>query len=503
MNRMCASLCALLLVIAGGVFAQSPQGVGGRVEAKMIGDHLLIRVALQTEVFYKDTHVIVDYDSDKTFEIFQNIFNAVGFGEHEQSLKVLADDFRFEIPRDQVLPSAESTSTMAILTSRYSRELEDIDVAALIGAPHLGNLALRLDIAAGELEFSPAGSVDPSAFVQGYETVVSGLRTVEGRVLIPATLGEQSNGFMRFETAGYHTSIRPDVVERAGWPKPLQGIYFGQKRPGEYDISDMVALFPRDLGEDAPSDLVMRSGLGLWSGYRLLLDPSHGLLGLTQQVDSNFSQADHDFYVAALAQNRGALKTYLAEHSESRNVIEAAELLYELGLAEGATTEEQMEAAQIRLSQTLTRLKADYLGGVASELYFSEQRDRHSELIVALCQELLTHVDRSANPVIRQSAQLMLGDRYLDAGDAMQAWKYFLSAAFSGHPDNEGLVRHELGRVYEALGRHRRAYSNFARAADEFTPAPPSIKESAREALVRLAPLLADDDPLLEEAAES
>ena len=497
------ALLLALFLYAGNAIAQTAQGVGGNVEAKMIGDHLLIRVALQTEVFYKDTHVIVDYASDKPFEIFQNIFNAVGFGENETSLKVLGDDFRLDIPRGQVLPSAESTLTMGYLTSRYSKELEDIDVAALIGAPMLDSLALQLDIEAGELSLMLAGSTEPSAFIQGYQSVVSGVRQVDGQILIPVTHGKQPTAFMSFETAGYHTSIRPEAAEPAGWPEPLRGLYFGQQAPGDLEISEMAALFPRDLGEETPDDLFVRSGLSLWSGYRFLLDPVRGLLGITPVVDSNFTQADHDFYLAAVAEDRGALKTYLGNYPESRNVIEAAELLYELGLAEGVSHDEQMEAIQIRLSQTLTRLKADYLAGAAQRLFFSDQRDSHSELIVALCEELLNHVDRSANPVVRQNAQLMLGDRYLDAGDAMQAWKYFLSAGFSGHPDNEGVVRHELGRVYEALGRHRRAYSNYARAADEYTPAPPPIKESAKEAMARLTPLLAEDDPLLEEGADS
>ena len=117
--------------------------------------------------------------------------------------------------------------------------------------------------------------------------------------------------------------------------------------------------------------------------------------------------------------------------------------------------------------------------------------------MIALCEEALAYIGRSDRPSLRQNIQLMLGDRYLHAGRAHDAWKTFLSAAFYGDPRLDGVVRHELGRAYEALGRHRRAYSSYQRAASDLTPAPPQIKESALEGLERIRPLLDPDDPLL------
>ena len=120
-----------------------------------------------------------------------------------------------------------------------------------------------------------------------------------------------------------------------------------------------------------------------------------------------------------------------------------------------------------------------------------------------MCEEALEYIGRSDRPSLRQNIQLVLGDRYLYAGNAHDAWKTFLSAAFYGDPRLDGVVRHELGRAYEALGRHRRAYSSYKRAASDLTPAPPPIKESAREGLARLRPLLDPDDKLLKEEASS
>ena len=65
----------------------------------------------------------------------------------------------------------------------------------------------------------------------------------------------------------------------------------------------------------------------------------------------------------------------------------------------------------------------------------------------------MLYIGRSDRPSLRQNIQMVLGDRYLHAGNAREAWKTFLSAAFQGDPRMDGIVRHELGRAYEALGQ--------------------------------------------------
>ncbi len=129
----------------------------------------------------------------------------------------------------------------------------------------------------------------------------------------------------------------------------------------------------------------------------------------------------------------------------------------------------------------------------------SEERDARSALIVAVAEKAMEFIGRSDNPGMRQQLQLMLGDRHLHAGDAEAAWKHFLAAGFNGDPRLDGVVRHELGRAYEALGRHRRAYSSYQRALSPMVQTPPDMQESARAGMERIRPLLDPDDPLLAE----
>lgn len=483
--------------------AAQEAGPGGSAEAKVIGDQVLVPVVLSTEAFRKETHLVLDYASDKPLEIFRFIFGAVRFGENEQTLKILGEEgLRIEVPRDGVTPSAESTNLLAHLTNRYSGELKEIDVAAILGGPVLRRFALGMRLDEGRVSFTPADEANVMDARLWAAAVITGLETTEeGRVVAPIGYGGGNRSLMAFNTAGYHSYVNAETAGDLGHPSgDLPDIFFGagEQRVG---LSGMAALFPADFREDPQFDpgWLVVPGLSLWTAYRLEINPAQGYLALEPVRNSNYSEADFAFYSAAAAKDRDELQAYLRENPEDRNVAEAAEVLFALGLEDNASVEQQMEAVEYRLTATLERMKADWLGQTALGLHFSEERDARSELIVAVAEKALEFIARSDNPGMRQQLQLMLGDRYLHAGDAQAAWEYFLAAAFNGDPDLDGVVRHELGRAYEALGRNRRAYSSYQRALSPLVQTPPEMLESARAGMDRIRPLLDPDDPLLAE----
>ena len=497
-----ACFLAWLPLLASGQEAASE---GGSAEARVLGDYVLVPVVLSTEALHKETHLLLDYASDKPLEIFRFIFGAVRYGEGEETLKILADGLRLEVPKEGVLPSQASTALLGYLTNRYSSELKEIDVAAIVGGPVLRRFALGMHLDEGRVTFTPAAEADVMDAQLWAQTIITGLQTTkDGRVLAPISYGDGARSLMAFNTAGYHSYLNAETAGALGYPSgDVPDLYFGvgDQRLG---LSGMAALYPVDFSENprlSPDWLVV-PGLSLWTAYRLEINPAQGYLALEPVRNSNYSEADFAFYSAAAAEDRGGLRTYLRESPEDRNVAEAAEVLFALGLEQGATVDEQMEAIEYRLSATLERMKAEWLGQTTGQLFGSEQRDERSELIVAVAEKAMEFVPRSDNPALRQDLQLMLGDRYLHAGDAQAAWETFLSAGFNGDPDKDGFVRHELGRAYEALGRHRRAYSSYQRAASPLTPAPSPIKESARAGMERLKPLLDPDDPLLTNGGE-
>lgn len=488
-------LLALMVVWTAAAGAQSS---GGRIDAISLGDRILIRVLLQTQAFEKETHVIVDYAAPETFAMDRNVIGSVAFGENEQTLKILGDGFRLEVPEEQL---SVEPGFLSEFTARYSNELDNVDVSAIVGFPVLQPFALGLDFEAGELSLQPAADAD---LRQAAGVVVEGVRVVEGQVHVPVSYGGKRASMM-FGTAGYHTYLNQEIAEGLGRPAGnVDGIAFGA--PPALGLSGMVALFPQpfdDPPESLDAEWLLRSGLGLWSAYRLEINPSAGYLALTPQRDSNYSEADAAFYAAAAAADVAALRAYTETWPEDRNIEEAAGRWFDIGLRSGLPDEAQMEAVATGLTVTPERRKTHYVSGFAGPLFNSDLKDDRSSLVIALCEEALAYIGRSDRPSLRQNIQLMLGDRYLHGGDAHQAWKTFLSAAFYGDPRLDGVVRHELGRAYEALGRHRRAYSSYQRAAADLTPAPQPIKESAREGLARLRPLLAPDDPLLKKDSSS
>ena len=503
---LACSFAWLPVVVSG----QGAASEGGSAEAKVLGDHILVPVVLSTEAFRKETHILLDYAADTPLHVFRGIFGAVRFGENELTLKILAEEgLRLEVSREGVVPTPQGSPEMILmldLTNRYSSELREIDVAAILGGPVLRRFALSMHLNEGRVSFTPAAEADVMDAQLWAQTIITGLQTTEdGRVLAPVSYGDGARSLMAFNTAGYHSYLNAETAGALGYPSgDVPDIYFGvgDQRLG---LSAMAALYPVDFSENprlSPDWLVV-PGLSLWTAYRLEINPVQGYLALEPVRNSNYSEADFAFYAAAAAEDRGGLRTYLRENPEDRNVAEAAEVLFALGLEQGATVDEQMEAIEYRLSATLERMKAEWLGQTTGQLFGSEQRDERSELIVAVAEKAMEFVPRSDNPALRQDLQLMLGDRYLHAGDAQAAWETFLSAGFNGDPDKDGFVRHELGRAYEALGRHRRAYSSYQRAASPLTPAPAPIKESARAGMERLKPLLDPDDSLLTEEDES
>ena len=496
----CCLLAVAMCAFAGTAGAQN---AGGRIDARSLGDRVVVRVLLQTEAFEKETHLVIDYAAPVAFAMPRSVLGSLAFGDGEDTLKVIADGFRLEVPRDEI--TQEAGGFTLEFTARHANALENVDVSAVVGWPVLRPFALALDLGEGELTLAPATEADAGRARETAAVVIEGVRVVDDQVHVPVSYDAGKRGTMTFETAGYHTYLNQQIAEGLGKPAgDLDGVSFGV--PPDSGLSGMVALFPQPFDE-APDDLggdwLLRSGLGLWSAYRLEINPRAGYLALTPQVDSNYSEADAAFYAAAAAEDVDALLAYTERWPDDRNIEEAAGRLFGIGLESGLPDEAQMQAVAIGLSVTPDPRRTHYVSGFVFPLFNSERKDERSGLVIALCEEALVHIGRSDRPSLRQNIQLLLGDRYLHAGDAHQAWKTFLSAAFYGDPNLDGVVRHELGRAYEALGRHRRAYSSYRRAAADLTQAPPAIKESALEGLKRLRPLLDPDDPLLREESSS
>ena len=528
-----ASISLALSSVAG--FAQDDDSgptLGGPLEAKVVGDRLLVRVELQTEVWIKDTHVIIDFDMPFAMAINYPVIRDLRFGEGETTLKVLNENFRMEIPRAGIIDerSLGSPQMTAEITSRYDKELDQIDIVAIVGWPALRQFGMTLDIQEGTLFLHPEDELDASEVQASAEEFVQGVEIVGGSVFIPVNYNGGQRGFMKYRTAGYHTVLNRELLDNreAG---VVDEAYFGAGQTMK--LSDMAAFYPQDLyqkwwdeyaeakkteneirevlqerGEIFPeefavqqpdqpsSDVLLVSGLSVLSGYRIVLDQNQGFIGLSRTVNSNYSEADHQFYMAAAAEDEDKLFQYLEDNPEDRNVEEAVSDLFDLGLESGASAERLLSAIQYGLDAASERRQFTYIAGFVFQLASSqESMDQHADVLIAVGERAMEFVGRSDSPKFRQQVQMFLGDRYLARNDAQKAWQYFLAAAFNSDPDLEAFSRYDLGRAYEALGRDRRAYVNYRKALT--VGLPPDRAQNASEALNRLRPRLDPNDEIL------
>ncbi len=361
-------LTAFLPVQAVAQESQSGTNTGGLVEIKVIGDKILARVELQTQVWFKDTHIVIDYDSPHAMMFNRGVLRGLRFGEGETTIRALNEGFRLEIPRDGIIQ--EIGTTTQDLTARYDNELEQIDIVAIVGWPALRSFGLTLDIQEGTMQLHPDGELSPAEVEASVEKFVQGVELIGDSVYIPVNYNGGQRGFMKMATGGYHTVLNRELLDdrEAG---VVDEAYLGDDQI--MMVSDMAALYPQDLyqnwydqfqadkeqetalqaqadalGVELPphliaqapdhpsSDVLLVSGLSILSGYRIVLDPNQQFAGFSRTLNSNYSEADHQFYMAAAAKSEDKLFQFLEENPEDRNVEEAVSDVFALGLESGA-----------------------------------------------------------------------------------------------------------------------------------------------------------------------
>ncbi len=540
-SRKLGTLLAFLVVwISTAVHTQeaSPSVPnGGPIEVKYVGDRIMVRVELQTEVWFKDAYVILDYDMPFAMVMNFPVIRDLKFGEGETTLLALNEDFRIEIPRSGILDERVlgNPQMSAELSAWHEDELDRVAIIGIVGWPVLKSFGLTLDIQDNSLILHPEGELSADEVQATSETFVRGVETIGDSIFLPVNYNGGQRAFMKLSTNSYHTFLNREVLDdrEAG---VVDEVYFGFDKTMK--LSDMAALYPQDLymkmwdeyaenkqiedqireqmqerGEVFPeefavrrpdqpsSDVLMVAGLSVLSGYRIVLDHKQGFLGLARTINSNYTDADHQFYMATAMDDEEKLFTYLEENPEDRNVEEAVSDVFDLGLESGATIERQLEAIQYGLDLANERRKFRYVADFVFQLAeTSESRDQHTDLIIAVGEEALQYTPKSDQPRLRQQVQMLVGDRYIAQNDAQEAWRHFINAAFNGDPELEAFAKYDLGRALEALGRDARAYVNYAKAIEVGLPA--EQNEKANEALERLRQRIAPDDPALQATSE-
>ncbi|MXW52595.1 MAG: hypothetical protein F4X44_00705 [Gammaproteobacteria bacterium] len=532
--RSIGAIATLLCVLVAPIYVAAQQSAsgspGGALDIKVIGDKILARVELQTEVWFKDTHVIVDYDMPYAMMIQSCVFGNVRFGEGETNMRILNENFRVEVPRAEIVP--EQGTVCGELTGKYDKHLDQIDIVAIIGWPLLREFGMTLDIQEETLALHPEGELVAADVRAESESFVEGVEVIGGSVFVPVNYNGGQQAFMKMSTKGYHTVLNREIIDdrNAG---VVDEAYFGFDDTTK--ISDMAALYPQDLytnwwndyaaakeeekqiraaleeqGRTFPeeyavttpdqpsSDVLLVSGMSILSGYRIVLDPSQGFIGVTRTTNSNYSDADFQFYMAAAAEDQEALYTYIEENQTDRNVEEAVSEFFSLGLENETSQDRLVSAIDYGLAVNEERRKFMYVANFVFDVYSDvESRDQFTDLIITLGEKALEFTPRSDQPRFKQQVRSIVGDRYLARNEAREAYSHFLAAAFQGDPELDSISHFDRGRALEAMGQEARAYANYDKALN-LGGLPQSQSESATEALERLRPKIDSDSDLFE-----
>ena len=471
-------------------------GIGGNVDMSIYSDNIAMRLILETEVWRKETYVVIDYAQTNAFEIQGCVLSTLRFGEGEDTLKIRGPNMELKVAKSDI--SVAPDLLCNALTAEYAEENDQIDVAAKIGWPMLQHYALRLDFESQTLSLTPAAERSEAEARREFELVIQGLETIKDKVWVPVVAQETDRVFMQFDTATYHTRIDRDFGDSLAYPGEDAAEIAFVDGDNARSIKDMAALMQVQSPEEEGSDLyVLSSGLSLLAGFNLEINPKAGYLALTQISNSNWREEDAMFYQALRNEDRHELDSFLELYPEDRNVEEAVLNRFVLGLEAKDGLEPQMAALDKGLNVTPEQEKFRYLNDFLNVSYTSEAQP---ELSMAVGEKALEFVATAENPGDRQKVQLLLGDLSFDHEDVDSAWRYYLASAFNGDPRLEGVVKVKLATVYEEQQRWRRAYANYARSLRDQRNLPEDLAADAQEGLSRIREQLDPEDPLLEEA---
>ena len=470
-------------------------GIGGAVDMSIYSDNIAMRLVLETEVWRKETYVVIDYAQINAFEIQSCVLGTLRFGEGEDTLKIRGPNLELSVNRSDIGVAADLLCNT--LTAEYAEENDQIDVAAKIGWPILKHYALNLDFDSQRLTLTPSAEKTEAEARRQFELVIQGLQQINDEVWVPVVANETDRVFMQFDTSTYHTRIDRTFGDTLAYPgEDAAEIAFvdGDKSKS---IKDMAALMQTPTPEEDQGLFVMASGLSLLTGFNLEINPNAGYLALTQVKNSNWREEDTVFYQAMRNQDRHELDAFLELYPEDRNVEEAVLNRFVLGLDAADSLEPQMAALEKGLNVTPEQEKFRYLNDFLNVAFSS---DAQPDLSITVGVRALDFVALAENPGDRQKVQLLLGDLHYGKEEVEDAWRYYLASAFNGDPRLEGVVKVKLATVYEEQQRWRRAYANYARSLRDQRSLPEDLAADAQEGLSRIRDHLDPSDPLIEEA---
>jgi hypothetical protein len=389
---------------------------------------------------------------------------------------VASNGFRAEVPADGGIREYTGAVDLGRMTALHSAALDQRPLAGSIGAGFLKNYHLVLDLAAGTMSLGPPREAGAGASrAAAGEILILPLKARGSRILLPlrhslSDNGKSQAGYMLLSSGTYDSFVSPKATRAAGAPAGNVGaLQIGDMKKGpSFDLSRFVAFRPSNAGrfaefagETGGSQVMLITGINLLRNFRVEIDRVNKIVAFSQTRTPAYPEGDFAYFEAETSGRAEPMEAFLSQHPDSRLAEEAAQLLIDRRLEEGADNASLIVAARWFRDSVPEKIRGT--SSLALMDLFARQRPEQPDLVIAVGELGLGVVRDDADPMILYRIHDAIGRQRLAKGDIKGAWKNFLSAAL-GMP-KDARVNLNLGRTYEALGRVNRARSRYQRAS--------------------------------------
>ena len=364
--------------------------------------------------------------------------------------------FSLEVARRELGPEDKFEE----FTKYHSKEIGEDALVGAIGAHILKHFDVVFDLPNGEIELLPTGQLADQQPTQGQPTD-------EGDVVVPITL-QNDLAWLPIQLQGSKSKLkRAFAIGSSQYDSRLdRRLCNSLRRPAgnvgpvtcvSIDFAPYVAFRPSEIVQVHPDGVAGMLGINLLEKFRIHVDRQSGFAAIRSASSPAFPREDLEYFQAMVAEDRDLVSKWLDEHGQTRLGREAAELLLTLMLDDGAEQDELKTAIEWINTTMPEDLRATRLMALMEELV----NEGETELGIMAGQIGVKSARKDRYPEASYKLHGRLGELMLPV-DKREAWRHLLSAAF-GLPD-DGMINLNLGRVYEANNKKKRAFSRYLQA---------------------------------------
>ncbi len=461
--------------------ADDSEATGGTIPVQVVAGRLVVSCDLATAAQRIPANLFLEVEGRHGLQLHNRAAGALRAESPDgtpRPIDIRFSDFSITVPRREL----GDEDLFEEFTKYHSAEIGENALVGSIGVEILKDWTLRFDVGRGAIHLAPPVPVDATSsplvnttFVESDGTVVAPLTLIDDMAWLPVRWNGGDPAGLMLGSAVYDTRIDQRMARAAG--KAAGDV--GPIRIGGIDLHGYVAFRPEAVIEVHPDRALGITGINLLEQMEITIDRERRELRLRPTGPPEFPAVDLEFFRARAAEDVGAITTFLEAHGEARLAAEAARLLLDYRLEDGAEDAEVRSAVRWMYDTMAGDLRTTRMLDLMKEM-----ADAGEPGVVLAAGELGVDAgrdDRYPNAV--HEVHGIMGRTLMDGGSSDEAWRHLLSAAF-GMPE-DGRINYDLGRFYEGQGRYRRAYSRYVQAVIK-----PDSGGQAIEALQRVQPLL-------------